>query len=242
MKILVAIKRVIDHKVRVRLNDAGEVETGSVKMSINPFDEVALEQAIRLREAGIASEIIVVSIGGKKCEDIIRHAYAMGADRAIHLVTDQNLHSYDIAKILSGIMRDEAPQLVLLGKQAIDTDAGIVGASLAAILDYPHIGFASNIEICGETINVTRDIELGQDVYNAKMPAIISVDLTLCHARFIKLPQIMKARAKKIDTRQLEYSPQNYITRTSIEAVTVERKSIRVESIAEFKQLIEAAK
>ena len=202
MKILVPIKRVIDPyvSIRVKLDQTG-IETDNVKMSMNPFCEIAVEEAIRLKESGKATEIIAISIGNQACQETIRTALAMGADKGIHVLTDEILEPLAIAKILAKIVEQESPGLVILGKQAIDGDNNQTGQMLAALTEMPQGTFASKIEIEGEKIKVTREIDGGLQALNLNMPAVITTDLRLNEPRYASLPNIMKAKKKPIDQK-----------------------------------------
>tara|TARA_B100000700_G_scaffold246525_1_gene275501 strand:+ start:858 stop:1607 length:750 start_codon:yes stop_codon:yes gene_type:complete len=207
MKILVPVKRVIDPYVNIRVkSDQTGVETENVKMSMNPFCEIAVEEAIRLKESGSCTEIVAVSIGNQSCQETIRTALAMGADRGIHVLTDETLEPISIAKILAKIVEDESPGLVITGKQAIDGDNNQTGQMLAALTSMPQGTFASKIEIDGEKIKVTREIDGGLQTINLNMPAIITTDLRLNEPRYASLPNIMKAKKKPIDQK----SPSDY--------------------------------
>ena len=200
MKILVPIKRVIDPYVSIRVkSDNTGVETDNVKMSMNPFCEIAVEEAIRLKEASKAEEIIVVSVGNQSCQETIRTALAMGADRGIHVLIDQTVEPLSIAKILSKIIDEEKPGLVISGKQAIDGDNNQTGQMLAALTDMPQGTFASKIEIDGDKIQVTREIDGGLQTVKLNMPAIITTDLRLNEPRYASLPNIMKSKQKPIE-------------------------------------------
>ncbi len=207
MKILVPVKRVIDPYVNIRVkSDQTGVETENVKMSMNPFCEIAVEEAIRLKESGSCTEIVAVSIGNQSCQETIRTALAMGADRGIHVLTDETLEPISIAKILAKIVEEESPGLVITGKQAIDGDNNQTGQMLAALTSMPQGTFASKIEIEGEKIKVTREIDGGLQTINLNMPAIITTDLRLNEPRYASLPNIMKAKKKPIDQK----SPSDY--------------------------------
>jgi electron transfer flavoprotein beta subunit len=202
MKILVPIKRVIDPYVSIRVkSDQTGVETDNVKMSMNPFCEIAVEEAIRLKESGKATEIIAISIGNQACQETIRTALAMGADKGIHVLTDEILEPLAIAKILAKIVEQESPGLVILGKQAIDGDNNQTGQMLAALTEMPQGTFASKIEIEGEKIKVTREIDGGLQALNLNMPAVITTDLRLNEPRYASLPNIMKAKKKPIEQK-----------------------------------------
>lgn len=200
MKVLVAVKRVVDYNVKVRVKaDGSDVDIGNVKMSMNPFDEIAVEEAVRLKEAGKVSEIVAVSIGEKKCEDTLRTALAMGADRAIHIEADTKLEPLAVAKLLKAIADKENPQIILLGKQAIDDDANQTAQMLAALLNAPQATFASKVELNGNEVIVTREIDGGEEMIALNLPAVISADLRLNEPRFVKLPNIMAAKKKLLE-------------------------------------------
>ncbi len=200
MKVLVAVKRVIDANVKVRVKgDNTGVETANVKMSMNPFDEIAIEEAVRMLESGTASEVIAVSMGGAKCSETIRTALAMGADRGIHVVTEAALEPLAVAKMLKAIVEREAPELVVLGKQAIDDDCGQTGQMLAALLGWSQGTFASNIAIENGVATVTREVDGGLETVALQMPAVVTTDLRLNEPRYASLPNIMKAKKKTID-------------------------------------------
>ncbi|MGF1764286.1 electron transfer flavoprotein subunit beta/FixA family protein [Aliivibrio kagoshimensis] len=205
MKVLVAIKRVIDPYAKVRVkSDGSGVETANVKMTMNPFCEIAVEQAVQLKEAGIAEEVVVLSIGDNLCKEQLRTALALGADRAIHVTAAQSPEPLAVAKIVKKIMKQVAPSLVLLGKQSIDTDNNQVAQMLAAITDSPQGTFASDITIEGESVVVTREIDGGLETVKLVMPAIISTDLRLNEPRYASLPNIMKAKRKPLDVMTLD--------------------------------------
>ena len=200
MKALVAVKRVVDYNVKVRVKaDGSDVDIGNVKMSMNPFDEIAVEEAVRLKEAGKVSEIVAVSLGEKKCEETLRTALAMGADRAVHVETDAKLEPLAVAKLLKAVADKENPQILLLGKQAIDDDANQVAQMLAALLNAAQGTFASKVQIEGEEALVTREIDGGEETIALKLPAVISADLRLNEPRFVKLPNIMAAKKKPLE-------------------------------------------
>ena len=200
MKILVAIKRVVDYNVKVRAKaDGSGVETANVKMSMNPFDEIAVEEAVRMQEAGKAKEIVAVSLGVGACQDTIRTALAMGADRGILVETDAELQPLAVAKLLKAVVEKEQPNLVILGKQAIDDDANQTGQMLAALLGWPQGTFASKVELGEGSLNVTREVDGGLETVALKLPAVVTTDLRLDEPRFVKLPNIMKAKKKPLD-------------------------------------------
>ena len=200
MKALVAVKRVVDYNVKVRVKaDGSDVDINNVKMSMNPFDEVAVEEAVRLKEAGKVNEIIAVSLGNKKCEETLRTALAMGADRAVHIETDKKLEPLTVAKLLKALADKENPQILLLGKQAIDDDANQTAQMLSALLNAAQGTFASKIELNVDEVLVTREIDGGEETLAPKLPAVISADLRLNEPRFVKLPNIMQAKKKPLE-------------------------------------------
>ena len=200
MKILVAIKRVQDYNVKVRpKSDGSDVDIEGIKMGINPFDENALEEALRLKEKELVSEITVVSIGDEKNQDVLRHGLAMGADRAILVETNESLEPLGVAKVLKGLVDKEKPDLILLGKLALDSDAGQTGQMLAGLLDYPQGTFASKVDIENSKILVTREIDGGTNTLKMNIPAVLTADLRLNEPRFVKLPNLMMARKKTIE-------------------------------------------
>ena len=205
MKILVGIKRVVDYNVRVRVKpDGSGVETDGVKMSINPFDEIALEEALRLREAGTAEEVIAVSIGPDAAQQQLRTALAMGADRAILVTTDAAVQPLAAARTLLKLVAREEPTLVLLGKQAIDDDNNQTGQMLAALWGRPQATFASKLDIDGDSATVTREVDAGLETIGVDLPAVVTTDLRLNEPRFVKLPEIMKAKRKPLETLALD--------------------------------------
>ncbi len=200
MKVLVPVKRVIDYNVKIRVkSDQTGVETANVKMSMNPFDEISVEEAIRLKEAGAADEIIVVSMGVQQCQGTIRTALAMGADRGIHVKSDEDLEPLAVAKLLKALVDKEEPQLVLLGKQAIDDDSNQTGQMLAALLGWSQGTFASGLELTDGVAKVTREVDSGLEIIEVDLPTIVTVDLRLNEPRYASLPNIMKAKKKPID-------------------------------------------
>ena len=200
MKVLVPVKRVIDYNVKIRVKaDQSGVETTNVKMSMNPFDEIAVEEAIRLREAGTANEVIAVSVGPQQCQETIRTALAMGADRGILVQTDDEAQPLAVAKLLKAVADKEGPDLVILGKQAIDDDSNQTGQMLAALLGWSQATFASKIEIDGGSANVIREVDGGLETLKVTMPCIVTTDLRLNEPRYASLPNIMKAKKKPID-------------------------------------------
>jgi electron transfer flavoprotein beta subunit len=204
-KILVGLKRVVDYNVRVRVkSDGSGVETDGVKMSINPFDEIALEEALRIKERGDASEVVVVSMGTADAQQQLRTGLAMGADRAILVDTPANVDSLSRARILLKLVERESTDLVLLGKQAIDDDNSQVGQMLAALWNRPQATFASALEFSGDTAKVTREVDAGLEVVEIDLPGVITVDLRLNEPRYVKLPDIMKAKKKPLETISME--------------------------------------
>ena len=202
MKILVPVKRVVDYNVKIRVKaDSSGVELANVKMSMNPFDEIAIEEAIRLKEAGKAEEIIAVSIGPAQAQETIRTALAMGADRGILVKVDEQTEPLTVAKILKGVVDAEQPQLVILGKQAIDDDANQTGQMLAALLGWSQATFASKVELGDGSAKVTREVDGGLQVVDVKLPAIVTTDLRLNQPRYASLPNIMKAKKKPLDEK-----------------------------------------
>lgn len=217
MKILVAVKRVIDYKTSVRIkSDGSSVDTTNVKMSMNPFDEIAVEEAVRLKEKTQAEEIVVVSIGANAAQETLRTALAMGADRAILLKTDMEIQPLAAAKLLTVIVNQENPQLVILGKQAIDSDNNQVGQMLAALLKWPQGTFASKLELMAEKIKVVREIDGGLETLQLTLPAVITTDLRLNEPRYLSLPKIVQAKTKPLqiidaNTLDVELAPRNKI-------------------------------
>lgn len=204
MKILVGIKRVVDYNVRVRvLPDGSGVDTDGVKMSVNPFDEIALEEALRIKEAGKADEVVVVSIGGDACQQQLRTGLAMGADRAIQVQTSERLQPLNLARAFLKVIERENPGLVILGKQAIDDDNSQTAQMLAALWDRPQATFASKLVLDGDTATVTREVDSGLETLEVDLPAVVSVDLRMNEPRFVKLPDIMKAKRKPLDVLPL---------------------------------------
>ena len=200
MKILVPVKRVVDYNVKVRVKaDGTGVDIANVKMSMNPFDEIAIEEAVRLKEKGAATEVIAVSCGVSQCQETLRTALAIGADRAILVETDAELQPLAVAKLLAALVAKEAPGLVILGKQAIDDDANQTGQMLAALAGLPQATFASKVEVAGDKVEVTREIDGGLEVLSMGLPAIVTTDLRLNEPRYVTLPNIMKAKKKPLD-------------------------------------------
>lgn len=206
MKVLVPVKRVVDYNVKVRVkSDQSGVDVANVKMSMNPFDEIAVEEATRLKESGVATEVIAVSCGVAQSQETLRTALAIGADRAALVQTDAELQPLAVAKLLKALVDKEQPSLVILGKQAIDDDANQTGQMLAALLDWPQATFASKVEVSGDSVTVTREVDGGLETLKLTMPAVITTDLRLNEPRYVTLPNIMKAKKKQLDT----YTPDN---------------------------------
>ena len=202
MKVLVPVKRVVDYNVKVRVkSDQTGVDLANVKMSMNPFCEIAVEEAVRLKEKGIATEVVAVSIGPVQAQETIRTALAMGADRGILIQTDEDLEPLAVAKLLAAVIGEEAPGIVVMGKQAIDGDNNAVGQMLAALLDWPQATFASKIEIAGDKAEVTREVDGGLQTLSVDLPAVVTADLRLNEPRYASLPKIMKAKKKPIDVK-----------------------------------------
>ena len=207
MKALVAVKRVVDYNVKVRVKpDGSGMDIANVKMSMNPFDEIAVEEAVRLKEKGVVSEVVVVSCGVKKCDETLRTAMAIGADRGILVETDAELQPLAVAKLLAALVAKEQPGLVILGKQAIDDDANQVGQMLAALANLPQATFASKVEIAGGKASVTREVDGGLETLSLSLPAVVTTDLRLNEPRYASLPNIMKAKSKPLATK----SPADY--------------------------------
>jgi electron transfer flavoprotein beta subunit len=201
MKVLVPVKRVVDFNVKVRVKaDGTGVETANVKMSMNPFDEIAVEEAVRLKEAGVVTEIVAVSCGVQACQETLRTALAIGADKAILVETDVELQPLAVAKLLTSVAKKESPQLVILGKQAIDDDSNQTGQMLAALLGWGQATFASKVKIENAQAQVTREVDGGLDTVSVKLPAVITTDLRLNEPRYVTLPNIMKAKKKPLET------------------------------------------
>ena len=205
MKIIVPVKRVVDYNVKVRVkSDGSGVDIANVKMSMNPFDEIAVEEAVRLKEKGVATEVIAVSCGDAKCQETLRTAMAIGADRAILIETAEELQPLAVAKLLKALVDKEAPGLVILGKQAIDDDCNQTGQMLAALTGLPQGTFANKVEVAGDKVNVTREVDGGLETLSLSMPAIVTTDLRLNEPRYVTLPNIMKAKKTQMDTLKPE--------------------------------------
>ena len=230
LKVLVPVKRVVDYNVKVRVkNDNSGVELDNVKMSMNPFDEIAIEEAIRLKEAGNVEEIISISIGPEKAQETLRTALAMGADRAILVKTDEEVEPLAIAKILKAVVEQEGPKIVLMGKQAIDDDCNQTGQMLAALLGWGQGTFASDVKLDGSSLYVTREIDGGLETVNLTLPAVITTDLRLNEPRYASLPNIMKAKRKLLDVK----TPEDYKVDISprIKTLKVEEPARRIAGI-----------
>ncbi|WP_421787960.1 electron transfer flavoprotein subunit beta/FixA family protein [Hyphobacterium sp.] len=238
MKILVPVKRVVDYNVKVRVKpDQSGVDLANVKMSMNPFCEIAVEEAVRMKEKGGVDEIVVVSIGPAQAQETIRTALAMGADRGILIQTDEAVEPLAVAKLLAKVAEEESPQLVILGKQAIDDDSNQTGQMLGALLDWPQATFASEVAVANDQANVTREIDGGLQTIAVELPAIITTDLRLNEPRYASLPNIMKAKRKPIDTKSPDDYGVDISPRLSVLKVTEPPKreaGIKVESIAEL--------
>ena len=244
MKLLVPVKRVVDFNIKVRVkSDGSGVETAGVKMSMNPFDEIAVEEAIRLKEKGAATEVIAVSAGVAQCAETIRTALAMGADRGILIETAEALEPLAVAKLLRAIVAKEQPGLVLLGKQAFDDDLNATGQMLAALLGWPQATFASAIKIAGDRVEVTREIDGGLETLELTLPAIVTVDLRLNEPRYASLPNIMKARKKTIETitpAALGVDPAPRLVQESVAEPPERKAGVKVASVAELVQKLKA--
>ncbi|WP_415882388.1 electron transfer flavoprotein subunit beta/FixA family protein [Neptuniibacter sp. QD34_54] len=238
MKVLVAVKRVIDYNVKARVKaDNSDVDLANVKMALNPFCEIAIEEAVRLKEAGTANEVVVVSIGNKSCEEQIRTALALGADRGIRVDVETKPDSLSVAKLLAKIVEKEAPGMVILGKQAIDSDNNQTGQMLAALLDRPQGTFASEVEVTGDSINVTREIDGGLQTVNLAIPAVVTTDLRLNEPRYASLPNIMKAKRKPLDvltTDELGVSVASNLQLLRVDPPSERQAGIKVSSVDEL--------
>jgi len=238
MKILVPVKRVVDYNVKIRVKSDGTgVETANVKMSMNPFDEIAIEEAIRLKEAGTATEIIAVSIGVQQCQETIRTALAMGADRGILVQSDEDLQPLAVAKLLKAVIDKEAPEVVILGKQAIDDDSNQTGQMLAALLGWSQATFASKIDIGDGAADVTREVDGGLETINVKLPMVVTTDLRLNEPRYASLPNIMKAKKKPIDPTTPDELGVDVAPRLSVLSVVEppkRKEGVKVEDVAEL--------
>lgn len=244
MKILVAVKRVVDFNIKVRVkSDHSDVDIAGLKMGANPFDENAIEEALRLKEQGIASEIVAVSIGGSAHQDVLRHALAMGVDRSILIETDSVLQPLGVAKLLKAIVEREEPTLILLGKQAIDSDAGQTGQMLAALLGYGQGTFVSTIKIENNEAIVTREVDGGTETLAIDLPAVLTADLRLNEPRFVKLPNLMMARKKPIQTiaateLAVDFAPR--LNLVNVAEPAVRKAGIKVSDVQELLQKLNA--
>ena len=238
MKVLVAVKRVVDHNVKVRVKaDNTGVELANVKMSMNPFCEIGVEEAIRLKEKGIATEVVAVTIGPTAAQEQLRTALALGADRAILVECNDELNSLAVAKLLKAVVDQEQPQLIMLGKQAIDSDNNQTGQMLGALTGYAQGTFASKVEVDGEKVNVTREIDGGLQTVSLNLPAIVTTDLRLNEPRYASLPNIMKAKKKPLDVTNPEtlgVSTESTVTTLKVEAPAVRSAGIKVKDVAEL--------
>src|SRR6201997_2931632 len=238
MKALVAVKRVVDYNVKIRVKaDHTGVETANVKMSMNPFDEIAVEEALRLREAGIVEEVIAFSAGIQQCQETIRTALAMGADRGVLVLTDVELQPLAVAKLLKAVIQKESPEIVIIGKQAIDDDCNQTGQMLAALLGWPQATFASKLTISDGSAEVTREVDGGLETVKLKMPAVVTTDLRLNEPRYASLPNIMKAKKKPIDEKTaadygVDTKPRLDVVKTT--EPPVRKAGVKVKTVAEL--------
>ena len=239
MKLLVPVKRVVDFNVKVRVRpDGSGVDTSNVKMSMNPFDEIAVEEAVRLKEKGVASDIVAVSCGVQACQETLRTALALGADRAILVQTDQELQPLAVAKLLQAVVAKESPQLVIMGKQAIDDDANQTGQMLAALLDWPQATFASKLDIADGKANVKREVDGGLEVVEVTLPAVVTTDLRLNEPRYATLPNIMKAKKKPLETLTPQALNVDVAPRLTTVKVTEPAKRKGGGRVADVKELV----
>jgi electron transfer flavoprotein beta subunit len=245
MKIVIPVKRVVDYNVKIRVKaDGSGVELANVKMSMNPFDEIAVEEALRLKEAGQASEIIAVSVGPAKAEETLRTALAMGADRAILIETDETVEPLAVAKLLKAVVAAEQPGLVILGKQAIDDDANQTGQMLSALTGYPQATFASKVVVADGAVAVTREVDGGLQTVSLSLPAVITTDLRLNEPRYASLPNIMKAKKKPLDKKSpadlgVDIAPRLSVLKT--EEPAGRKAGIKVASVAELVSSLKTA-
>lgn len=240
MKILVPVKRVVDPYARIRVKaDGSGVELQQIKMVMNPFDEIALEEAIRLREKGVATSVMIVNIGEAVCQETLRHGLALGADEAIWVEHPKSLNSFEVAQILEKVIQEEKPNLVMMGKQAIDSDANQTPQMLAALLDWPQATFISKIEIKSETAEVTRETDSGLEVLEVMLPAVVSVDLRLNEPRYATLPNIMRAKSKPLKTLSFDL-PQdaNQLKLIQVMSPPVRQKGTVLTSVEELVEKI----
>ena len=238
MKVLVPVKRVIDYNVKVRVKaDETGVELANVKMSMNPFDEISIEEAIRLKEAGTVEEVVAVSIGVQQCQETIRTALAMGADRGIHVLHDGDLEPLVVAKILKVLADKEGPSIIIVGKQAIDDDSNQTGQMLAALLGWGQATFVSKIDIDGENIKATREVDGGLETLTVKIPAVLTTDLRLNEPRYASLPNIMKAKKKPIDQvtpDDLGVDPSNRLQVLKVSEPPTREAGVKVSDVGEL--------
>ncbi len=238
MKVLVTVKRVVDYNVKVRAKaDGSDVDLNNVKMSINPFCEIAVEEAVRLKEAGVATEVVVVSVGPKQVQEQIRTALALGADRGIQVETEGAVEPLVVAKLLKGVVEKEEPQLVILGKQSIDGDNNQTGQMLGALTGMPQGTFASEVAVDGDKVNVTREVDAGMQTISLSLPAIVTSDLRLNEPRYASLPNIMKAKKKPLDVytpADLGVEVTSHITQLSVEPPAERKAGIIVQSVDEL--------
>ena len=243
MKILVSLKRVLDYNVKVRVSPDGRgVDLANVKMSMNPFDEIAVEEAVRLKEAGVATEVVAVSCGTSKCQETLRTALAIGADRAILIESDVELQPLAVAKLLKALVEKEQPQIVFCGKQAIDDDANQTGQMLAALMGWPQATFASKVVVKDNTATVTREVDGGLETFELRLPAVITTDLRLNEPRYVTLPNIMKAKKKPLETIAPETFGVDVTPRLETLAVAEPSKRTAGIRVADVKQLIDKLK
>ena len=238
MKVLVAVKRVVDYNVKVRAKaDGSDVDLNNVKMAINPFCEIAIEEAVRLKEAGTATEVIAVSVGDKSCQEQIRTALALGADRGIQIETEAGVEPLVVAKLLKAVVDKEQPQLVILGKQSIDGDNNQTGQMLGALANMPQGTFASEVVIDGDKVNVTREIDGGLQTLSLNMPAIVTTDLRLNEPRYASLPNIMKAKKKPLDVHtpeELGVAVTSHLTQVKVQPPAERQAGIKVEDVEQL--------
>jgi electron transfer flavoprotein beta subunit len=238
MKVLVAVKRVVDYNVKVRAKaDGSDVDLNNVKMAINPFCEIAVEEAVRLKEAGVATEVVAVSVGPKACQEQLRTALALGADRAIQVEVEGSVEPLVVAKLLKGVVEKEAPQLVILGKQSIDGDNNQTGQMLGALTNMAQGTFASEVKVDGDSVSVTREIDGGLQTVNLKLPAIVTTDLRLNEPRYASLPNIMKAKKKPLDVLtadDLGVTISSHVTQLRVEPPAERHAGIKVGDVAQL--------
>ena len=243
MKAMVAVKRVIDYNLKARVKaDGSGVDLAGVKMSMNPFDEIAVEEAVRLKEAGVVTEVVAVSIGAAVCQETLRTAMALGADRAVLVETSAELEPLHVAKLLKALADKEQPQLVFLGKQAIDDDAGQTGQMLAALLRWPQATFASKVSVAGGAVEVTREMDGGLETLALDLPAVVTVDLRLNSPRYVTLPNIMKAKKKPIDTLPADSLGVDLAPRTQVLKVSEPKARAGGMKVADVAALVDKLK